>query len=48
MFTPGMKNEDDINKMLAEMGAQGWQLVHYATPHVHNKWTFAFKRPASL
>jgi len=42
-----MNSQTDINQMLAEHGAQGWELVHYATPHVTNVWTFAFKRPVS-
>jgi hypothetical protein len=47
LFRPGMNSQTDINQMLAEHGAQGWELVHYATPHVTNVWTFAFKRPVS-
>lgn len=44
MFTPGRKNEESINEMLAERDAEGWQLVHFATPHAGNVWSFAFKR----
>lgn len=35
-----------LNQMLAEEAAQGWELIHYVQPSsFHNgMWTFAFRR----
>ncbi len=37
----------EINKMLTNWGADGWELVNHTAPsqEYSNKWTFAFKRP---
>lgn len=39
----------ELNQLLAEMGAAGWELVSHTAPsqEYSNQWTFAFKRPVS-
>lgn len=36
----------DLNRMLAERGADGWELVSHTAPsqEYSSQWTFAFKR----
>lgn len=37
----------ELNKMLAERGADGWELVSHTAPsqEYSDQWTFSFKRP---
>lgn len=39
----------ELNAMLAERGASGWELVSHTAPsqEYSNRWTFSFKRPVS-
>lgn len=38
-----------LDSMLADWGAEGWELVNHTAPsqEYSNRWTFAFKRPVS-
>ncbi len=39
----------ELNELLARWAANGWELVNHTAPSQEytDRWTFAFKRPAS-